>query len=56
MGHRGFSCFFLIEKIYKSDIIVQYGIYKCVHLLLGRHWQFDVDVVRKGKDNMYEFW
>ena len=26
------------------------------HLLLGRPWQFDVDVVHKGRDNVYEFW
>lgn len=25
---------FLIETIYKSDVVVQYSINKCVHLLL----------------------
>ena len=47
---------FSIGKIYKSDMVCDVVDMDEHHLLLGRSWQFDVDAVHRGMDNVYEFW
>ena len=43
-------------KIYKSNVVCDVVDMNVYHLLLGRPWQFDVDAVHRGRDNVYEFW
>ena len=47
---------FSIEKIYKSDVVCDVVDMDACHLLLRRTWQFNVDAVHRGSDNVYEFW
>ncbi|KAF7144021.1 hypothetical protein RHSIM_Rhsim05G0064200 [Rhododendron simsii] len=44
-----------IGKIYRSEVICDVIEMDASHVLLGRPWQFDVDIVYKGRDNTYSF-
>ena len=46
---------FSIGKFYQDEIVCDVVDMHACHLLLGRPWQFDVDAVHKGKDNVYVF-
>lgn len=47
---------FSIEKIYKSNVVSNIVDMDACHLLLGRSWQFNMNVVHGGRDNVYELW
>lgn len=40
---------------YKDEVLFDIVDMDACHLLLGRPWEFDVNVVHKGKDNTYSF-
>ncbi|XP_058208081.1 uncharacterized protein LOC131321083 [Rhododendron vialii] len=44
-----------IGKFYRANVICDVIEMDASHVLLGRPWQFDVDVVYKGRDNTYCF-
>jgi len=44
-----------IGKFYKAEVACDVIEMDASHILLGRPWQFDVDVVFKGRDNTYSF-
>ena len=50
-------CYALIAigKHYKDTIICDVVDMDASHILLGRHWQFDVDITYNGRDNIYIF-
>lgn len=47
---------FSIEKIYKSNVVSNIVDMDACHLLLGRSWQFNMNVVHRGRDNVYKLW
>jgi hypothetical protein len=44
-----------IGKIYKDEVICDIVDMDASHVLLGRPWQYDVDITYKGRDNIYLF-
>ena len=46
---------FSIGKHYLDEIMCDVVDMNACHLLLGRPWQFDKNIVHKGKDNTYTF-
>ena len=44
---------FSIEKIYKSNVGSDIVYIDACHLLLGRFWQFNMNAVHRGRDNVY---
>ncbi|XP_028104696.1 uncharacterized protein LOC114303746 [Camellia sinensis] len=44
-----------IGKHYKSDVLCDVVDMDASHVLLGRPWQFDVDITFRGRDNTYVF-
>ena len=44
-----------IGKHYRDDVICDVVDMDASHVMLGRPWQFDVDVTYKGQDNVYVF-
>lgn len=46
---------FSIEKIYKSNVGSDIVYIDACHLLLGRFWQFNMNAVHRGRDNVYQF-
>ncbi|KAB5564132.1 hypothetical protein DKX38_004186 [Salix brachista] len=44
-----------IGKIYKDDVVYDVIDMDTSHVLLGRPWQYDVDITYKGRDNTYLF-
>ncbi|KAF7127595.1 hypothetical protein RHSIM_Rhsim11G0041000 [Rhododendron simsii] len=44
-----------IGKFYRAEVTCDVIEMDASHVLLGRSWQFDVDVVYKGRDNTYCF-
>lgn len=44
-----------IGKSYRDAVTCDVGDMDACHVLLGRPWQYDVDVIHKGRDNTYEF-
>ncbi|XP_028083283.1 uncharacterized protein LOC114284540 [Camellia sinensis] len=44
-----------IGKHYKSDVLCDVVDMDASHVLLGRPWQFDVDITFRGRDNTYAF-
>uniref|UniRef100_A0A2N9GX40 Reverse transcriptase n=1 Tax=Fagus sylvatica TaxID=28930 RepID=A0A2N9GX40_FAGSY len=44
-----------IGKIYKDEVVCDIVDMDASHVLLGRPWQYDVDITYKGMDNIYLF-
>jgi len=44
-----------IGKIYKDEVVCDVIDMDASHVLLGRPWQYDVDITYKGRDNTYLF-
>uniref|UniRef100_A0A2N9F1X7 Reverse transcriptase n=1 Tax=Fagus sylvatica TaxID=28930 RepID=A0A2N9F1X7_FAGSY len=44
-----------IGKIYKDEVVCDIVDMDASHVLLGRPWQYDVDITYKGRDNIYLF-
>jgi len=44
-----------IGKIYKDEVVCDVIDMDASHVLLGRPWQYDVDITYKGWDNTYLF-
>ena len=44
-----------IGKIYKDEVVCDVIDMDASHVLLGRPWQYDVDITYKGQDNTYLF-
>lgn len=44
-----------IGKYYKDDVVCDVIDMDASHVLLGRPWQYDVDVTYRGRDNIYSF-
>ena len=44
-----------IGKIYKDEIVCNIVDMDASHVLLGKPWQYDVDITYKGMDNIYLF-
>jgi hypothetical protein len=44
-----------IGKIYKDEVVCDIVDIDATHVLLGRPWQYDVDITYKGKNNIYLF-
>lgn len=47
---------FSIGKNYQDEVVCDMVKMDASHILLGRPWQFDIDVTYKGHDNIYSFW
>nr|XP_034910700.1 uncharacterized protein LOC118046045 [Populus alba] len=45
-----------IGKIYQDEIVCDVVVMDACQILLGRPWQYDVDINFKGRANTYEFW
>jgi hypothetical protein len=45
-----------IGKNYQDEIVCDVVVMDACQILLGRPWQYDVDIGFKGKTNTYEFW
>ncbi|KAF5470547.1 hypothetical protein F2P56_011051 [Juglans regia] len=46
---------FSIGKVYKDEALCDVVEMDACHILLGRPWQFDVDALYKGRENVYSF-
>lgn len=44
-----------IGKFYQDEVVCDVVDMDASHVLLGRSWQFDVDVNYKGRNNIYAF-
>ncbi|WVZ52592.1 hypothetical protein U9M48_003638 [Paspalum notatum var. saurae] len=44
-----------LGKYYRSNVLCDVVDVDASHILLGRPWQFDVDAIHKGRDNIYSF-
>ena len=42
-------------KCYVDEVVCNVVEINACHLILGRHWQYDVDATHKCKDNVYVF-
>lgn len=46
---------FSIGKTYADEVICDVVDMDACHIILGRPWQYDVDAIPRGKDNVYMF-
>ncbi|PON69382.1 hypothetical protein PanWU01x14_088230, partial [Parasponia andersonii] len=46
---------FSIGKNYKEEVLCDVLDVDTCHLLLGRPWQYNMDVVHHGRENIYKF-